>query len=268
MTNTGKLPDLGLNLYTCRDFLKKTEDMPVTLKKIKDIGYNSVQMSAIPRTLFGFFADACKDTGLAVTSTHIGFDSLRYNMGEIIDLHGKLGCIDVGIGSMPDEARMTADGVRIFAREMSEAGRMLSGKGLRLMYHNHAFEFQKFADGSMAMEILLNETDPQYVDFEIDTCWVRAGGQDPVEWIRKVAGRMRIIHLKDHVTLPDGKSTMCEVGSGELDWKSITEASVATGVMIAYVEQDTCKESPFISADMSFRFLSELGYVSRLAGAK
>ena len=86
----------------------------------------------------------------------------------------------------------------------------------------------------------MNETDKEVFDFEIDTFWVQSGGSDPAAWIRKVNGRMKVVHFKDMV-IKDDQQIMAEVGEGNLNWSSIIEACKEIGVRWYVVEQDVCQ---------------------------
>jgi sugar phosphate isomerase/epimerase len=104
------------------------------------------------------------------------------------------------------------------------------------------------------MEILLNETDPEAFGFIIDTYWVQAGGANPVEWIRKVAGRMGVVHLKD-MAIINSQQAFAEIGQGNLNWASIIKACRDTGVSWYAVEQDICLRDPFESLKISLEYL-------------
>ena len=105
------------------------------------------------------------------------------------------------------------------------------------------------------MDILLEKSDPKYFDFELDTYWIQAGGADPVEWIRKVEGRMEVIHLKDMAIL-DNEQVFAEIGEGNLDWPRIFQACRDIGVKWYAVEQDSCLRDPFESLAISFRYIA------------
>jgi sugar phosphate isomerase/epimerase len=241
--------------------LKTPEAMRASLERVRDIGYRCVQISGLDRNHLAMMPDLCAELGLSATATHIHPDLLRYSFAETVEWHRRLGCADIGFGSAPDEARRSVRGWQAFAREMNEFGKRLSAHGMRLMYHNHSFEFSE-VEGRKGMDILFEELDPSYVDFELDTYWIKVGGEGPEAWIRKVAGRMRVIHLKDYKVQPDGKPIWAEVGSGDLDWENITAAIADTGVKLAFVEQDTCPGDPLESIEASLDALRILGFDS------
>ncbi|MFW5986381.1 MAG: sugar phosphate isomerase/epimerase family protein [Halanaerobiales bacterium] len=249
---------IAAQLYTLREFTQTPEDIEKTLKRVKEIGYDAVQLSAFgpidPRDLKAIV----EREGLDICATHIGFDRMQNELETVINEHKLWECKYVGLGSMPDKYRKSRDGFIKFAREANEIARKLKENDLQFIYHNHNFEFVRF-DGKTGMEILFEETDLDVFDFEIDTYWVQAGGADPVEWITKTAGRMDVIHFKDMVMDVDQGQIMAEVGEGNLNWDGILQACEDIGVRWACVEQDVCQRHPFESLAISLENLKEMG---------
>jgi len=128
--------------------------------------------------------------------------------------------------------------------------------GLSVGYHNHSFELEKFG-AKTGLAILFDESDAA-LTAEIDTYWIQHGGGNPGAWIRRVAGRSPLVHLKDMV-IAEGKPVMAEVGEGNLDWPDILAACREAGVEWYIVEQDHCRRDPFDSLAMSLQNLREMG---------
>ncbi len=254
------MPDLKIaaQLYTLRDFLKTPEEISKTLKKVKEIGYDAVQLSGLGPIDPYELKDILDREGLYACATHISFERMQKDMDAVIKEHQLWNCKYVGVGSMPGKYQSGKEGYIRFAKEASEVARILADNGLRFIYHNHNFEFVKF-DGLTGLEILFNESDPEVFDFEIDTYWVQAGGGDPAAWIRKMMGRMKVVHFKDMVMSPDRKQIMAEVGEGNLNWPAILDACKEIGVEWCPVEQDICQRDPFESLAISFRNLKSMG---------
>ncbi len=246
-------------LYTVRNFLKTPEAVAESLKKVKQIGYNAVQVSGLGPIGDQALKDIADHEGLTICATHVPYQDLLDNLDAVIETHKLWGCRYVGLGSMPEQFRGSEQGFRDFAASASEIGRSLNQAGLKFIYHNHDFEFAKFG-GKTGMEILLEQSDPEAVDFELDVYWVQAGGADPVEWIRKVEGRMKVVHLKDMIATPERKQRFAEVGEGNMNFAAILEACREIGVEWAAVEQDDCYErNPFDSLAISRTNLLGLG---------
>lgn len=247
---------VAAQLYTLRDYLKTPEDIENTLKKVKEMGYSSVQVSGMGTIDPVRLKRITDDLGLTICITHTPADRLKNDLNAVIKEHKLWNCEYVGLGCMPGEYSRSREGYSAFARDFSVIAGKLAENGLKFAYHNHRFEFEKF-DGVTGMDILFNESDPDTFGFEIDTYWVQAGGADPVEWIKKVKGRMGVIHLKDMV-IKNNEQIYAEVGEGNLNWGSILKACRDTGVKWYAVEQDECQRDPFESISISLRNLKNM----------
>ncbi|MBN2851654.1 MAG: sugar phosphate isomerase/epimerase [Clostridia bacterium] len=245
--------NLSAQLYTLREYTKTEEDFKNTLYKIKEIGYQSFQHSGAGFSNPAFVAKCLKETGLVLSATHTSPDRLLKDLPAVIDEHKQWNCEFVGIGMMPEAYRENEQSVISFARQFSEVGQQLKESGLTLIYHNHHFEFMKY-NGRLIMDILLEESDKRYFDFEIDTYWVQAGGANPVEWIYKVNNRMKYIHFKD-MGINVSTQVFKPVGEGNLNWPAILKACRETDVRWCAVEQDICEGSPFDALKTSYDHL-------------
>jgi len=226
------------------------------MTKVKALGYDAVQLSALgpidPQALKQILDDA----GLTVCATHVSYERMRDDTAAVVDEHGLWNCKHVAIGGLPAEYR-NQEGYHRFAREASTVARRLVDAGLTFGYHNHSFELEKF-DGQTGLEILYGESDPDVFTSEIDTYWLQHGGADPAQWLRKLRGRAPIVHLKD-MAVKDNTPIMAEVGEGNLNWEAILSACKEAGVGWYIVEQDFCQRDPFESLGMSLRNLRAMG---------
>ena len=141
-----------------------------------------------------------------------------------------------------------------FARRLNVSAETMAAAGKVLCYHNHDIEFTRMEDGSLLLELIYDNAPA--LQGEIDTFWVQAGGQNPSCWVRKLSGRMPLLHLKDY-GIHERQRAMFPIGSGNLDWKSIIAEGEAAGVEYFIVEQDVCLKDPFESLADSFRYLVE-----------
>lgn len=250
---------LAAQLYTLREYLKTTKEIEATLKKVKEIGYNTVQVSGLGPIDPKVLKEITDREGLDICATHIGYADLTDKLDDVIEKHHLWGCQYVGLGAMPLEQRSSKQGYLDFAKQASEIGRQLKSAGLKFIYHNHNFEFAKY-DGIPGMDILIQETDPDVVDFELDVYWVQAGGADPVDWIRKVNGRMKVVHLKDMAVTSEREQRFAEVGEGNMNFARILEACKEIGVEWGTVEQDQCYgKNAFDCLQLSFQNLRQYG---------
>ncbi len=247
---------IGINLYSLRQFAQTPPDIAQTLHKVKQIGYDFVQVSGLgpidPKEL----RKILDSEGLGVCATHMAYPDFRDKMDEVIEKHHILGCKNAALGSLPLELRNRAGFAR-FAKEGSDFGAKLAKAGLTFSYHNHSFEFEKF-DGRTGMEIIYEESDARLLCAEVDTYWVQNGGGDPVAWIRRLKGREPLVHLKD-MSVVEGKVVFGEVGEGNLNWPGILAACKEAGVQWYIVEQDSSLRDSFASIGMSLRNLKSWG---------
>lgn len=249
---------LAAQLYTVRKFTQTAKDVAETFKKVREIGYTAVQISAFGPVDPKEVKQMLDGEGLTCCITHIGYDRLTNDLPAVIDEHKLWECKHVAIGSMPGPFRQDgAEGIRRFAGEANEIGRKLHEAGLTFSYHNHSFEFIRVGQAT-ALDMLFEETDPRYVQAELDTYWVQHGGGEPTAWIRKLKDRMPVIHLKDMV-IRDGQQTMAEVGEGNLNWPGILEACREANVEWYAIEQDVTPGDPFESLAISYKNLKAMG---------
>jgi sugar phosphate isomerase/epimerase len=248
---------LAAQLYTIREFTQTAQELAVSLKKIRTIGYTSVQISGIGAIPDAEVKAMLDDNGLTVCITHVRAPWPWQNLDAIIAQHRLWNCKHVGIPSMPPEYRVSEEGFRRFAAQANEIGAKLSRAGLTLSYHNHSFEFVRFGKRT-GLDLIYEETDPRYLKALLDTYWIQHGGGDPVAWIRKLTGRMPVVHLKDMVII-NGEQAMVEVGEGNFDWPAILHACKEAQVEWYAVEQDVCQRDPFESLKISYENLKAMG---------
>ncbi len=250
---------LAAQLFTVRDFTKTLEDFTDTMAKISAIGYTAAQVSAIGPISPEEVKKVCDDNGITIVNTHIAWPRLKDDISAVIEEHNLWDCRHVAVGSMPFHfIEAGEEGLRQFIVEANEVGRTLHEAGLTFSYHNHSFEFMRYGD-KCGLEILFDETDPRYVQAELDTYWIQFGGGDVCDWILRVKDRMPVVHLKDMATISWREQVMKEVGEGNLNWPGILDACRQANVEWYAVEQDICPGDPFESLATSYRNLVKMG---------
>lgn len=251
-------PKLTAQLYTIREYTQTLEDFRTSMEKVRDIGYTAVQVSAIGPIPHEDVKAVVDDLGLTICITHIGFDRLQNDIEGVIAQHKLWECPNVAVGSMPQAYRSGGeDAFKRFAQEATDIGEALAEADLTFSYHNHSFEFVRFGDRT-GLDVIYEESDPKYLQAEIDTFWVQHGGGDPIAWIRKMTDRMPVIHFKDMV-IYEGEQTMAEIGEGNLNWPGILEACEDANVEWYAIEQDRCMRNPFESLKISYDNLRAMG---------
>ena len=250
---------LAAQLYTLRDQMKTPEDIRKGLERVRGIGYTSVQVSGIGAIEPEELRKICSENGVTVCATHTPLEDILGRTEEVARTHKLIGCPLVGIGGggkLVYNDRPQLSKYQRLAELLNEAGEKLRGYGLKFAYHNHNSEFQKLEDGSIGYDVLMKETEPSLVGFILDTYWVQAGGANPVDYIRRLKGRIDVIHFKDMAVNRNHEMEIAEIGGGNLNWGAIIQACGETGVGIAAVEQDTCPRDPFDCLRSSYEYLS------------
>jgi len=248
---------VGAQLYTARDYCKTVKDIAETAKKVADIGYTAVQISAFGPADPAEVGKIMADNGLTIASSHTSWTRFQQELDKVIEEPLLWKCPHPAIGGLPAEY-FSADGVKRFVDELGPITDKLSQAGMDFSYHNHNHEFAKH--GGVRWIDTLFSTAPAGMKFEIDTYWVQAGGADPVAWVSKCAGREPLLHLKDMVILPTREVRYAEIGEGNLNWELILPAAHRSGVEFYLVEQDlTYERTPFESLEISYRNLVKMG---------
>ena len=257
---------LAVQMYTLREHTKTAKDFTDSLKKISDIGYQAVQLSAVDAmkgdSLEVSPADAKKfldDHGLRCIATHCQWDSLINHTEKEIEIHKTLDCNYIAIGGIKGTHPQTYEGYRQFIKEAQPLIEKLGTVDIRFGHHNHAFEFCRPEPGGKTLEDILIEEGGDDLALELDLYWVDHAGVNPVRIVERCHGRIPVIHLKDkEVHLEDGPR-MAPIGEGNLDWDYIIPACETGGVQWYAVEQDNCYRDPFDCLKSSFEFLTSKG---------
>lgn len=247
-----KIQQVAAQLYTLRDLMKTPDEMARTLQAVRAIGYQAVQVSGLGPIEPGALRKLLDDNGLTCCSTHDDVDRILNHTDALIGDLKTLGSSTTAIPWLAREHRV-GDGFKRFVAAAEAAYEKMKAAGIDLMYHNHAFEFEK-VDGRLWLDILYTETN---LKAELDTYWVQVGGCNPVEWCARMAKRMPVVHLKDLAFFEDGGAVTAEIGQGNLDFKAIVKACDNGGVKWFAVEQDNCRRPPLESLKMSFDYIKE-----------
>ncbi len=245
---------IAAQLYTLRDHLKTPDEIAKSLAKVKEIGYDAVQVSGmgpIPETELKKILDG---EGLKCCATHESGKSIVEETAKVIDRLAALDCKFTAY-PYPHVPVKTEEDYLNLAKMLDKAGKEMTKAGMVLTYHNHAIEFEKF-NGRTGLDIIYDETSPKSLQGEIDTFWVQHGGCDPVQWCKKLDGRLPLLHLKEFGII-ENQIKMLEIGNGNLDWKRIVKAAKKAGTKWFIVEQDVCRIDPFESLKISLEYLLE-----------
>ncbi|HXB34160.1 MAG TPA: sugar phosphate isomerase/epimerase [Puia sp.] len=262
-------PLIGLQLWTVRRELAKDPDG--TLGKVAGIGYNSVELMGYANgKFFGLtpaqFSDVLKKYHLKSPSGHYGMSNFLLN-GDMNDLHdniavaANMGHSYIVIPFLNDNMRTSLEDYKKLAQKFNVVATEAKKSGLKTAYHNHDFEFKDWGGGQTGYNILLKETDPSLVFFEMDIYWTVRAGQDPIQLINNNPGRFKMWHLKDMTqkAAPSydvgGQQYYGEVGTGIIDFKAIFREKRKSGMKYFYVEQDETSEPVFDAITKSYNYV-------------
>lgn len=244
-------PLISLQLYTVREHLAKDELK--TLETISAIGYEGVEIGYGSSEAF---LDKCVELSLEITGMHVSLDALQNDLDGVIAYAKKIGNEFVILSWISEDHRGDLGAWTKTADTLSHIGARLREQELRLLYHNHDFEFESF-DGKYGLDVLLENVPEENMGAELDTYWVQKGGADPVQYIERYASRLPLLHIKDMTERGD----FAEVGQGTLDWPAIFTAAEAAGVSVYVVEQDKCAGDSFDSIKTSLENLKQMGKI-------
>jgi Sugar phosphate isomerases/epimerases len=231
-----------------------------TLQKIADIGYRGIEGMTGP-LLEGDVAENLKrlhDLGLQVLTVSARRETLREDVGRIITEAKALQAPRVTVWWGPCETR---ESLLQDAEVYNTAGKRLAAEGIQLCYHNHEHEFRTTFNGVYALDVLAEHTDPEALFFEIDVAWVTFGGEDPVAVLKRMAGRVPAIHVKDLYGLGE-RGQFTAVGTGVVPVQASVRTAIEVGIEWVVVEQDTLRNlTPLETATVSYLNLKEPGLV-------
>ncbi len=251
-----KVQQVAAQLYTVRDYLKTPTDIAASMKKVREAGYTAVQVSGLGPIHEAELLDILDGEGLVCCSTHESSDTILNEPEKIVERLAKLGCTYTAYPYPSGVDFSSLDAVKELARRLNHAGKVLHDAGRVLTYHNHNIEFCHVG-GKAALEVIYDETDPRYVQSEIDTYWVQAGGACPVEWCTRMKGRAPLLHLKDFGVNEKNQGVMSEIGRGNINWKKVIAAAEEGGCEWFIVEQDRdwINNDPFESLKVSLEYI-------------
>ena len=259
----------GLALYTVRNDMGT--DAKATLKTVADAGYKNIEAAGYADGKFYNmspvdFKSYLKTVGLKPISTHQGSVTMENADAMMADVKAagfKYFVIPVppmGLFKFDQETRtmgMTG-GLANLTEIINTLGKKCKAAGLKLLYHNHDFEFKKDADGIVPIEYMLEHTDPKYVNFQMDLYWVTKAGADPVSYFQKYPGRFKIWHVKDM----DDQGRFAPVGNGKIDFAKILDNKKLSGMKYYMVEQDMTFDDmkPLEAIKISHKGLNKIGF--------
>ena len=239
---------IGLQMYTLRKVMETEEQMAVTLARVKEIGYECVQLAGTLEQMERVGL-AAKNAGLPAVSLMATLEEYMRNEAETFRIAKLLGATDLGISS----AHKTMEETLELIRQANSFAQRAKAHGLTFSYHNHSNELIRMAGEKTGLDLLL-EGLHEDVRFTPDTYWLQHGGADVRLWLTKLSSRTKILHLKDMKRTAEGV-TFAEIGEGNLWWDGILPLALSMGIEYYVVEQDKCDGDPLESIEISYRYL-------------
>ena len=246
---------IGVQLYSVRDDMAK--DFKGTLQKVKEMGYDGVEFAGLFDNTPEQVKAMCAEIGLVPISAHVPLADMLADVDKVIADYKTIGCEYIVVPYVEEDRRPNGEKFMQMIEEIRSIGQKAKEAGLVLLYHNHDFEFTKLPSGEFGLDYMYSAIPADLLQTELDQCWVKYSGQDPVAYLEKYTGRSPVVHLKDYfaqgkqdsdpyalIGLNESEkkeNTAFEfrpLGKGLQDIPSIIEASKAAGSKWLIVEQD------------------------------
>ncbi len=250
---------IALQLYTLRGPM--ADDFLGTLRQVAGIGYRAVELAGFGGLPVAELRATLDDLGVRAMGAHVPLAAFEERLDESIADVRQLGCDYAVIPMLPEERRRSVGQVVEIAAAFNRYGAACREAGLSFAYHNHAFEFAPLPDdGRTLYDLLLAETDPALVAFELDAFWAVHAGVDPLTLLPGLLGRVPLLHVKDLApegtpVTPGGKAPVdAPPGDGTLPWSDLLPAAAVAGTRWYIVEQDFPKD-PLADVERGLRFL-------------
>ncbi|QES87805.1 sugar phosphate isomerase/epimerase family protein [Rhizosphaericola mali] len=241
---------IGVQLYSIKE--DAAQDLKASLQYISSIGYTNVELFGYSDgKYFGHsiaeVAGWLKSFNLKSTSAHYSLADYLYkdnadDLSKVIETAKTLQHDYVTIPWIDESARKSLEDFQKFSERLNKAGEACKNAGLKLAYHNHNFEFQQYGfsqdskGNTIGYDVMLSDTDPSLVDFEMDIYWVVYAGRDPLKYFQQYPNRFPMWHIKDMHVVPPRES--CVVGQGIIDFKEIFKHKKEAGFKNFFVEQE------------------------------
>jgi sugar phosphate isomerase/epimerase len=254
---------IGLQLYSLRDQFPK--DVPGTLDEVKKMGFRYAELAGTYGLTPDQFKAQLAARGIEPIAAHFSYDEYRDNPEAVALKAKELGLKYSGCAWIPHQGDFDEKTCREAAAVFNRAGEALAKHGLKFFYHCHGYEFQPFGQGTL-FDLLMSETNPKSVFYEMDIFWVVFPNQDPVKLFAKYGKRWELVHLKDMKKgTPTGALTGgtdvkndAALGAGQMDLPAILRAAKKAGVKWYFIED----ESPWSEQQIpqSLRFLEQVKF--------
>jgi sugar phosphate isomerase/epimerase len=248
---------VGLQLYSLRDDFAK--DVPGTMAKVSQMGIEYVELAGTYGMSASKFRHELDSHGLVAISGHFPYERYRDDVESIAQEAKTLGLKYVGCAWIPHEGKFNETKCREVIATFNHAGEALAKHGLKFFYHTHGYEFEPYHKETL-FDLLVKETDPKFVSFEMDIFWIVNPGQDPVKLFKKYGSRWKLTHLKDMKKgTPIGadapvatKDDDVALGAGQINMPAILKAAEKAGVEWNFIEDESAVAEEQIPVSLNY----------------
>lgn len=272
---------VGIQVYGLRDLIENDPgNFKHVMKQVKEMGYDGVELAGLyglsPETVH----NVLDEVGLIPISAHVPLAEMMEDAEKTAADYKVIGVSYVVVPYLPEEYRHNTPGYETAVKEMTRIGQIMKTNGLKLLYHNHDFEFVRLANGVYGLDDIYTRIPADTLMAEPDTCWIKVAGENPAEYIKKYGPRCEIVHLKDFIkegnpknlyqligtevkeeTEESGRFEFRPVGFGMQVWDAILDASLEAGSKWVVVEQDEHYDlNPLEAARRSREYLRIIGW--------
>jgi sugar phosphate isomerase/epimerase len=254
---------MGMQLYSLRDIF--ATNVPYALQMTRSFGFQEVELAGTyGRTSQQFRAELIR-AGLKPVSSLVDYKLLDTSMNQVIADARVLGVQYVGTAGIPHDGPFTEADAHKTAADFNRFGEALAKQGLKFFYHNHGFEFVPNGDDTL-FDLIVQETKPEFVSFEMDIFWTVHPGQDPVKLLKKYPNRWALMHVKDMrkgtktglLTGSEDVRNDVAIGSGQIDTTAVLKTAQEVGVKHYFIEDES--PSTIVQIPQSMRYLESLAW--------
>lgn len=256
---------VGLQLYSLR--AQFTRSVPQSIGTVKGFGIREVELAGNYNLKNADLRQRLEEAGLKPIAGHFPMERITGDTEAVARECRELGIAYVGAAWIKGKGEFDLEAARKAAVDFNRAGAALAPHGIKVFYHCHGYEFKhRDGQGRTPMDILIQETDPRLVAFEMDVLWVQYPGEDPAAWLAKYPGRWELMHLKDlKKGVPTGfhnggtdPNNDVALGTGQMDWPKILKAARKAGVKHYFIEDESASSVEQIP--QSLKYLEQVSW--------
>jgi sugar phosphate isomerase/epimerase len=248
---------VALQVYSIREDAE--QDFVKAMQEVKKMGYDGVELAGLYGHTPEFIRDCLKEIGLHPISAHVPFHEFINDLQGTINQYVTIGCSYLAIPYLTEDYRYGTENFKEFMKFLPTIANACKEAGVTLLYHNHDFEFMTTDDGEYVLDYIYRVIPEEELKIELDTCWVKVAGVDPVDYLSKYEGRTPVVHLKDYNGAEPFEFKA--VGYGVQDFPAILSKAIEVGSTWVVVEQDRHTEHMALEdARLSREYLKTIGW--------